>query len=136
MATIIQSLNGSDPVLEPTRYNINKSDLYSDQSGRSAESGDMILYLVKKNVYSLELEFVGTAAQIKFIDSLLEGVPSGASTSGEFSVTFLDEVNNESQSTYVTRRMYASDRKLEMLGTPNSRMHRLSFNLIETRRNS
>ena len=130
MATIIQSLNGEDPVLEPTRYNINKSDLYSDQSGRSAESGDMILYAIKKDVYSLELEFVGTAAQIQTIIGLL--------AIGSIPVTFLDETSteNNSESDYVTRNMYVSDRKLEMLGTPNSRKHRLSFNLIETGRSS
>jgi len=128
MATIIQSLNNGDPVLEPTRYDINKSDLYSDQSGRSAESGDMILYAIKKDVYSLELEFVGTASEIKHINGLL--------AIGSFPVTFWDETNTESEAAYVTRQMYASDRKLEVLGVPNARKHRLSFNLIETRRSS
>lgn len=130
MATIIQSLNNGDPVLEPTHYSINKSDLYSDQSGRSAESGDMLLYAIKKDVYSLELEFVGTAAEIQHIIGLL--------AIGDISVTFLDETNTESnpESDYVTRYMYVSDRKLEMLGVPNARKHRLSFNLIETRRSS
>ena len=126
MATIIQSLNGSDPVLEPTRYNINKSDLYSDQSGRSAESGDMLLYLIKAGVYSIELEFVGTASQIQTIEGAIQG--------GDFTVVFLDETNTEgTSSNYVSRKMYASDRRTETLGTPNSRKYRLSFNLIETR---
>lgn len=128
MATIILSLNGGDPVLEPTKYGINKSDLYSDSSGRSAESGDMILYAIRKDVYSLELEFIGTPSEINTIIGLLP--------IGDFSVTFLDETNTESQSDYVTRRMYASDRKIEMLGAPGARKERLSFNLIETRRGS
>ena len=126
MATIIQSINGVDPVLEPTHYDIVQSDLYSDQSGRSAESGDMLLYLIKEKVYSIELEFVGTAAQIKVINSAIRG--------GDFTVVFLDETNTEGTSSdYVSRKMYASDRRKEPLGTPNSRKYRLSFNLIETR---
>lgn len=128
MATIIQSMNGGDPVLEPISYSINKSDLYSDQSGRSAESGNMILYGIKKDVYSIDLEFVGTKSEIKSIVALLP--------LGDFSVTFLDETNSESQSSYITRRMYVSDRKVEMLGTPKSRKYRMSFSLIETRRSS
>lgn len=120
MATIIQSMNGGDPVLEPTNYGITKSDLYSDQSGRSAESGDMLLYPIRTDVYSIELEFVGTAAEIKHIQSLIVG--------GDFLVVFLDEDD------YVFRYMYASDRSLETLGVPNARKYRLSFSLIETRR--
>lgn len=126
MATIIQSINGVDPVLEPTRYLIVQSDLYSDQSGRSAESGDMILYPVKDKVYSIELEFVGTALQIKNIASAI--------AIGDFTVVFFDETNIENApNDYVSRKMYASDRRKETLGTPNSRKYRLSFNLIETR---
>ena len=119
MAVIIKTINGHDPGLEPTKYSVNQSDLYSDSSGRS---GDMILYLVRENVYSLELEFVGTASQIRYIKSLLSG--------GDYPVEFLDEGN------YITRDMYASDRKTEPLGTPKNRKYRLSFNLIETRRSS
>ncbi|MDO4863470.1 MAG: hypothetical protein Q4A05_04795 [Ruminococcus sp.] len=131
MATIIQSINGGDPVLEPTMCEISQSDLYSDQSGRSAESGDMLLYLIKKGVYTIELEFVGTAAQIRHIDSLIVG--------GDFTVVFFDETNTEDStpwSPYVSRKMYASDRKKVPLGTPSGRKYRLSFNLIETRRGS
>ena len=126
MSVAIRTINDHDPQLEPTKYNVNKSDLYSDSSGRSAESGDMILYLVRKNVYSIELEFIGTASQIQYIQSLLTG--------SDFSVVFLDETyTSPDTSSYVTRYMYASDRKIELLGTPNSRKYRLSFNLIETR---
>lgn len=120
MATIIQSMNDGDPVLEPTVFKITKSDLYSDQSGRSAESGDMLLYQIRTDVYSIELEFVGTAAETKHIQSLIAG--------GDFLVVFLDEGD------YVSRYMYASDRSLETLGVPNARKYRLSFSLIETRR--
>lgn len=128
MATIIQSLNNGDPVLEPTVFTFIKSDLYSDQSGRSAESGDMLLYPIKEKVYSVQVEFIGTAAQIKHIESLIQ--------IGDFAVTFLDETNTESASPYVSRRMYASDRNTEPLGVPSARKYRLSFNLIETRRSS
>ena len=126
MATIIQSINSVDPVIEPVTYNLTKSDLYSDQSGRSAESGDMLLYLIKAGVYSIEVAFVGTATQIQTIE--------GAITGGDFTVVFLDETNTESATNnYVSRKMYASDRRTETLGTPNSRKYRLSFSLIETR---
>lgn len=126
MATIIQSINSVDPVIEPVTYNLTKSDLYSDQSGRSAESGDMLLYLIKAGVYSIEVAFVGTATQIQTIE--------GAITGGDFTVVFLDETNTESATNnYVSRKMYASDRRTETLGAPNSRKYRLSFSLIETR---
>ena len=126
MATIIQSINSVDPVIEPVTYNLTKSDLYSDQSGRSAESGDMLLYLIKAGVYSIEVAYVGTAAQIQTIE--------GAITGGDFTVVFLDETNTESATNnYVSRKMYASDRRTETLGTPTSRKYRLSFSLIETR---
>lgn len=120
MSVAIRTINNGDPQLEPVKYIVNKADLYSDSSGRSAESGDMILYLIRENVYSIELEFIGTASQTKRIQSLLSG--------SDYPVEFLDEGD------YITRNMYASDRKLEPLGTPNSRKYRLSFNLIETRR--
>lgn len=119
MSVAIRTINDQDPQLEPTKYIVNKGDLYSDSSGRSVESGDMILYLIRKNVYSIELEFIGTASQTKHIQSLLSG--------SDYLVEFLDEGD------YITRYMYTSDRKLEPLGTPNSRKYRLSFNLIETR---
>lgn len=122
MSVAIRTINNGDPQLEPVKYIVNKADLYSDSSGRSAESGDMILYLIRENVYSIELEFIGTASQTKHIQSLLSG--------SDYPVEFLDEGD------YITRHMYASDRKLEPLGTPNSRKYRLSFNLIETRRGS
>lgn len=126
MATIIQSINGVDPVIEPTRYDMVQSDLYSDQSGRSAESGDMLLYPIKEKVYSIELEFVGTAAQIKVINSAIRA--------GDFVVVFLDETNTENApNDYVSRKMYASDRRKVPIGTPAARKYRLSFNLIETR---
>ena len=106
MATIIQSINSVDPVIEPVTHNLTKSDLYSDQSGRSAESGDMLLYLIKAGVYSIEVAFVGTASQIQTIE--------GAITGGDFTVVFLDETNTESATNnYVSRKMYASDRRTE-----------------------
>lgn len=134
MSTVI-TINGADSLIEPIRMDITKSDLYSDASTRSAETGDMLLYPIRFNNYSLALEFVGTAAQIKAVNTAITVTDSD----GEFSVTFVDETNNEPATTwskYVTRLMYASDRQLETLGTPSARKYRLTFNLIETKRSS
>lgn len=132
MSTVI-TINGANTLIEPIKMDITKSDLYSDASTRSAETGDMLLYPIRFNNYSIALEFVGSATEIKAVNTAL------TDSDGEFSVTFVDETNNEPATTwskYVTRLMYASDRQLETLGTPSARKYRLTFNLIETKRSS
>lgn len=117
---MIISIKGQSPALVPTKMNITKSDLYSDSSSRSSETGDMLLYPIRYGNYSIELEYVGTAAQIADIEALIAGC--------DYMVIFLD---GEDQ---VSRYMYPSDRQKEPLGTSSARKYRLSFNLIETRR--
>lgn len=98
----IYSVNGTDCTnkLQPTKegYTVTTSDLYSDSTGRSSETGVMLAYPVRKDVYSIELEYVGTAAQIRDIESVFAG------SSRQYSVTFLDS------GSYVTKTMYPSDR--------------------------
>lgn len=98
----VLSVNGVDcsDKLQPTKggYTVTKSDLYADSTGRSAESGVMLAYLIRKDVYSIELEYVGKAPQIREIEQLFAGA------SRQYQVTFLD--NDQ----YVTAAMYPSDR--------------------------
>lgn len=122
MSTVI-TINNVSTLIEPIKMGITKSDLYSDSSTRSAETGDLMLYLIRSDCYSLAMEFVGTATEISAVETAI-------GSSAEFLVSFSD------MGTTVSRYMYASDRVKETLGTPTSRKYRLSFNLIETRRSS
>ncbi len=122
MSTISIKINGNFvDLIEPTVFEISRSDLYSDSSSRSSETGDMMLYPIKYGVYTLTLEFVGTPAEIKSVENLITGRCG-------FTVKFIDYENSAA----VQKKMYASDRKKVPLGTPASRKYRLSFNLIET----
>lgn len=100
----IKTINGTNMAakLQPTQggYNVTKADLYSDATSRSAETGVMIPHLIRSDVYSIELEYVGTAAQIHEIDQII--APTGGVR--QYSVEFLDD------SSYVTKTMYPSDR--------------------------
>lgn len=129
MSTVI-TINNVSTLIEPVSMSIQKSDLYSDSSSRSAETGDMMLYPIRYNNYSLALEFVGTADEIKAVNNAINNACG-------FPVTFVDETNTEAASPWspnVTRYMYASDRQQETLGTPNSRKYRLTFTLVESSR--
>ena len=116
----IKYIGSTAPPIEPMKdgYRITKSDLYSDETGRSSETGTLIQYLVRKNVYSIELTYEGTDSQIAQIEALIN--------SANFSVEFLDS------GTYVTKTMYASDRVKDVV-TLKSGQERtiLSFSLIE-----
>lgn len=97
----IQTVNGHDMSgkLQPAKdgYSVTKSDLYSDSTGRSL-TGVMQTYIVRKDVYSIEVKYIGTSAQIAEIEAIYAGA------SRQYSMTFLD--NGE----YVTKTMYPSDR--------------------------
>lgn len=97
----IQTVNGHDMSgkLQPAKdgYSVTKSDLYSDSTGRSL-TGVMQTYIVRKDVYAIEVKYIGTAAQIAEIEAIYAGA------SRQYSMTFLD--NGE----YVTKTMYPSDR--------------------------
>lgn len=121
----IKTINGEDmaDMLQPTKggYNVTKSDLYSDSTGRSAETGRLISYLIRKDVYTIELEYIGTAAEIALIESKI-----APSLSRQISVEFLDN------GSYVTKTMYPSDRQkpTEVIINGVPRM-RLTVSLVE-----
>lgn len=127
MSTLIpiKSINNESMAgkLQPTKggYNVAKSDLYSDSTGRSAETGALIAYIIRRNVYTIELEYVGTAAQIAQIEALIDNAPAR-----RYSVEFLDN------GTYVTKTMYPSDRQksTEIIIDDIPQM-RLSFTFVE-----
>jgi hypothetical protein len=114
----IKSINGLTPPIEPLSLVITKSDLYSDSTGRSAETGTLIQYPIRFGVYSLALEYQGNDAEIAAIESLISG--------NSLTVVFLDN------GTYLTKQMYPSDRENTTEKIINGvGRHRLSFDLIE-----
>lgn len=120
----ILSVNGVDCTnkLQPAKegYTVTKSDLYADSTGRSAESGVMLTYPIRRDVYSLALEYVGKAPQIREIEQLFAGA------SRQYQVTFLD--NDQ----YVTANMYPSDRtKATTAIVGNDIYMKLSVSLVQ-----
>ncbi len=122
MGVVIQTIdNGTKvfkPNIEPFECSIQKSDLYSDSTGRSAESGVLLAYPVRRNIYTIQLEYYGSDTEIKFIENMIDNY--------QLVVTFRD--NGE----YITKKMYPSDREkvTEIIQNGKGR-HRLSFSLIE-----
>ncbi|MBR6070663.1 MAG: hypothetical protein IKP78_08760 [Ruminococcus sp.] len=113
-------INGTAPPIEPVAggYRITKSDLYSDATGRSAETGKMLAYPVRLGVYSIELEYLGCDSDIAAIEQLISGT--------SLQVTFRD--NGQ----YITRTMYPSDREKETeIVLSGTARQRLTFSLIE-----
>lgn len=116
----IRTINGTVPPIEPEKggFQINKSDLYSDDTGRSAETGTLIQYLIRSNVYTLNLSYLGTESEIAAIE--------GCFSSVSFSVEFRDN------GAYITKTMYVSDRSKEMITLRSGEEKiRLSFSLVE-----
>ena len=111
------SINGVTLPFAPVSMNVTKSDLFSDNTKRGAETGRLLLYPIRKDVYTLELEFLLNPEQKEILDSCLEDY--------EMQVTF---IYNSKQ---ISRRMYASDRTESVLGTPENRFFSVSFSLIE-----
>lgn len=116
MKTII-SINGKSPPAEPMKMTISKSDLYSDSTKRSAETGTLLMYLIRRNIYTLELEYLLDTVQTKELESLID--------STKLSVKFFDGDEEK------LKNMYPSDRTKEPVGTEYSRKYRLAFSLIE-----
>lgn len=122
----IKTINGTNMAakLQPAKegYSVLKSDLYSDSTNRSAETGVMIPYLIRTDVYSIELNYIGTAAEIHEIEQII--APTGGTR--QYQVEFLDDTS------YVTKTMYPSDRQkpVEVIidGVPKMS---LTFSLIE-----
>ena len=122
MAIVIQTItNGTaifEPVIEPSSYSIQKSDLYSDATGRSAETGVLLSYLIRKDIYTIKLEYSGTTEEIASIEKMINN--------SFLVVTFLDGEH------YVTKNMYPSDREKNAEIIRNySGIYTLSFSLIE-----
>nr|DAM48012.1 MAG TPA: hypothetical protein [Caudoviricetes sp.] len=123
MGIAIKSIKNGEiefnPVIEPVSYSVKKADIYSDSTGRSAETGVLIAYLIRKNVYTIQLEYYGNDSQISKIETMIN--------SAVLDVTFWDNGN------YVTKTMYPSDREKTVNSLTSSRNGRytLSFSLIE-----
>lgn len=111
----IQSINGTALAVQPLRdgYSAVTSDLLADGSGRSAETGVPIRYLVRKNVFKLNLKFKGRSADIAQVCELVSAFTQ--------TVTFLY------CGTYHTADFYPSDRTLN----DNGITAELSVNLIQ-----
>ena len=108
------------PCIEPTHggYRVTKSDLYSESTGRSSETGAMLSYPIRLGIVTIELEYIGTAAEIAQIQGLFEGRT-------EVRVRFLDGTN------YTTKKFYPSDRQLDCESLADSGKVSLLFSLIE-----
>lgn len=109
------------PLLQPVKdgYKVTKSDLYSDSSRRTAETGSMLLYPIRKNVYSIEVTYSGPADKIAEVDAAMNG-------SSTYLVEFLDS------GSYVEKTMYFSDRSKETsIIVDGVQYERLTFSLIE-----
>ncbi|MDE6424605.1 MAG: hypothetical protein K2K89_00450 [Ruminococcus sp.] len=122
MGIIIQKIvNGTttfEPVIEPFSYSIQKSDLYSDATGRSAETGILLAYLIRKDIYTIKLEYYGNDEEIASLENMIDN--------SFLKVTFLDGGQ------YVTKNMYPSDREKTAEIIRNRKgIYHLSFSLIE-----
>lgn len=67
------SINGIAPAVQPLTdgFSAERSDLLSDSSGRSAETGAAIRSLVRQGVFKLSLKFKGTSAEIAQVNGLV-----------------------------------------------------------------
>ena len=107
-----------EPQIEPLKCSITRSDLYSDSTGRSAETGKLMQYPVRMGLYSIDLEYLGSDSEIADIERMINN--------SQLTVTFIYNGNQ------VTAVMYPSDRINETeIILNNEGRHRLSFALIE-----
>lgn len=69
----IESIDGELLAVQPLRegYSVITSDLLADGSGRSAETGEAIRYLIRKDAFKLNLKFKGHSEEIAQIVPLL-----------------------------------------------------------------
>lgn len=113
----IKSVNGAEPAIEPDSFSIEKTDLYSDSTGRSAETGRMLSYPIRLGIYKIELEYSGNAVQIQAIEELFSG-------------TSLTVIFNDC-GTYTEREMYPSDRTRSAITLRKTQLYTLSLSLVE-----
>lgn len=115
----IKSINGTAPPIEPLRngYKVTKSDLYSDSTARSTETGRLLQYLIRRDVTTIELQYEGTVAEITAIEELVS----------DTSLTVVYRDGGE----YHTKLMYPSDRVKDTVTLRDEGRQRLSFSLVE-----
>lgn len=111
----IESINGTALAVQPLigSYAVTASDLLSDGSGRSSETGTAIRYLVRKDTYKLVLKFKGTSAEIAQVNSLVS--------------LFTQHVKFHYCGMTIETDMYPGDRNV----SDNGEIAELSVNLIE-----
>ena len=117
----IRKIDGVQPAVQPLRdgYQVLRSDLLSDGSGRSAETGKAIRHMIRPNTFKLILKFKGPSDAIKQVETLV--------SQNSYEVEFLDGTSG-GQPVYVTGHIfYPSDRTVNYTGF----MGELSVNLIE-----
>lgn len=120
MMNTIESINGAILPIQPQHggYNVITSDLDSESSGRSAETGMLLRYVIRQGVYKIELSFRGKAADIRAIKDMI--------APARLSVKFWDIDR------WVTTDMYVGDRSQKLLPVIGQEgWYDLSFNLIE-----
>ena len=118
----IRKINNTQPAIQPLRdgYQVTRSDLVSDSSGRSAETGKVMRYSIRQNTFKLSLKFKGKASEIRAVETLLSQL--------SFTVEFLDGCDQFGDPIYVSgHSFYPSDRTVSYSGL----MGELSVNLIE-----
>lgn len=114
----IASINGVAPAAQPLSdgYSVLTSDLVSSASGRSAETGKVLRYLVRANTYKLLLKFKGETADVAQVYSLMKAFT--------LTVCFYDPTITGG---YITADFYSGD----ITFTPKGDVAELSVNLIE-----
>lgn len=114
---------GAVALPNPKEYGVTLSDLDSDSTTRS-ETGILHRDRVRARVYTIQVSFLVTRAQLKTITDAISPV--------SFSVTFFDPTS----STDVTKTMYAGDKASKLAlypseSAPTVNMWDISFTLIE-----
>lgn len=113
---VIETINGISLNTQPLRdggYQVITSDLLSDGSGRTAETGTTLRYPVRTGVFKLMLRFKGKSDDIAQVNSLV--------------MQFTQTVRFLWQGAFIEKTMYPGDRTL----TDNGETAELSVNLIE-----
>lgn len=120
----IKTINSVQPAIQPLRdgYSIITSDLLSSGSGRSAETGMTIRYVVRNNVYKLQLKFKGKSADVASVYNQIKAFT--------LTVCFYDKsyaATATEDACYPVRNFYSGDPTF----INNGETAELSVNLIE-----
>lgn len=111
----IESINGTALAVQPLSdsYQAITSDLVSDGSGRTAETGRTLRYPIRTGVFKLNLKFHGLSSEIAQVDALVS--------------QFTQVVRFRYHGAIIEKTMYPGDRTL----LDNGISADLSVNLIE-----